>query len=125
MSELNEELQAINAQRLQLHDLLTTIFDVASAPLHLDRLTQLIAEFWGIEDRPPELLDADTYAALDDQKSHPATIIERRQSLQLLWREIRQLPRRQRVALLLNPRRALCGSRSPRRGGARIANARP
>ena len=45
--------------------------------------------------------------ALEDQKSsdiHPATIIKRRESLQLLWREICQLPRRQRVALLLNLR---------------------
>jgi hypothetical protein len=31
-------------------------------------------------------------------------MIERREWLQLIWREIRQLPRRQRVALLLNLR---------------------
>jgi hypothetical protein len=44
-------------------------------------------------------------AALDRQvgaRTDPVTIIEQRQLLQLLWREICQLPRRQRVALLLN-----------------------
>ena len=57
---LKMEWQTIDVRRLQLHDLLTTIFGVASVPLHLDQLTQLIAEFWGIEDRVPELLDANT-----------------------------------------------------------------
>ena len=73
----------------------------------IDQLTELIAEFWGIEDHPAEQLDANTYAPLDEQLGadiNPATIIERRQSLQLLWGEICQLPRRQRVALLLNLR---------------------
>ncbi|HET9712963.1 MAG TPA: hypothetical protein VFP64_13805, partial [Pyrinomonadaceae bacterium] len=104
---LNVEWQSVDVQRLELHDLLTTIFSVAHAPLDLDDLTELIAQFWGIEDHAIEPLDANTYAPLDEQASaeiNPATIIERRQSLQLLWREIGQLPRRQRVALLLNLR---------------------
>jgi len=104
---LNAEWQSVDVQRLDLDDLLTTIFSVAHAPLDVDELTELIAEFWGIEDHAVEPLDANTYAPLDEQVSaeiNPATIIERRQSLQLLWREIGQLPRRQRVALLLNLR---------------------
>jgi len=99
--------QTIDVQRLQLHDLLTTIFGVVQAPLDLDRLTELIAGFWGIEDRPIEPLDPYTHVSLDEQLGanvNPATIAERRQWLQLLWREICQLPRRQRVALLLNLR---------------------
>lgn len=110
-SEFHERLkiewQSIDVQRLELHDLLTTIFSVAHAPLDVDQLTELVAEFWGIEDHPAEQLDANTYAPLDEQLGadiNPATIIERRQSLQLLWGEICQLPRRQRVALLLNLR---------------------
>lgn len=104
---LKMEWQTIDVQRLQLHDLLTTIFSVASAPLHLDQLTELIAGLWGIEDHAAKPLDANTHGALDERVGadiNPATIIERRQSLQLLWREICQLPRRQRVALLLNLR---------------------
>lgn len=109
--ELEERLktgwQTVDVQRLQLHDLLNTIFDVAQAPIELDHLTELIAGLWGIEDHPAEPLEAITYATLDEPLSadiNPATIIERRQSLELLWREICQLPRRQRVALLLNLR---------------------
>jgi len=109
-ADLQERLKmawaTVDVQRLQLHDLLTTIFRVASAPLHLDELTELIAECWGVEDHPAEPLDANTPVALDElgAQVNPATITERRQSLQLLWREICQLPRRQRVALLLNLR---------------------
>ncbi|HEX5604434.1 MAG TPA: hypothetical protein VFX63_17860 [Pyrinomonadaceae bacterium] len=104
---LKSEWQSVDVHRLELHELLTTIFRVARAPIELDSLTELIAGFWGIEDRPAESLDVVTNAALDEQPGadiNPATIIERRQSLQLLWREICQLPRRQRVALLLNLR---------------------
>ena len=105
LARLKTEWQSVDVQRLELDELLMTIFDVARAPLDLDQLTELIAGFWGIEDHPVEPLDAVTHATLDDQLgADPATIIERRQSLQLLWREIGELPRRQRVALLLNLR---------------------
>lgn len=109
--ELKERLkihwQTIDVQRLQLHDLLITIFDVANAPLELEELTELVAEFWDIEDHPEEPLTADTGVPREAQLGadiNPAAIVERRESLQLLWREICQLPRRQRVALLLNLR---------------------
>lgn len=104
---LKVEWKSVDVQRLELHDLLTTIFSVAHAPLELDKLTELIAGFWGIEDRPAEPVDEITPTLLDEQTRadiNPATIVERRQSLRLLWREICQLPRRQRVALLLNLR---------------------
>jgi DNA-directed RNA polymerase specialized sigma24 family protein len=100
-------LQTEDVQHLQLHDLLITIFDVAQAPVDIDQLTELIAELWGIEDHAAKPLDANTHGELDErirEDINPATIIEQRQSLQLLWREICQLPRRQRVALLLNLR---------------------
>lgn len=105
---LREQLQArwetIDVQRLELHELLTNIFEVARAPLELDQLTALIAGFWQIEDKPAESLDADASASGRQvaADTHPATIIEQRELLRLLWREICQLPHRQRVALLLN-----------------------
>ena len=110
-SELQErlqtEFQTVDVQHLQLHDLLTTIFGIAHARLDLDQLTELVAGFWGIEDHSAEPLETDSYYSLDKQLAadiNLATIIERRQSLQLVWREICQLPRRQRVSLLLNLR---------------------
>lgn len=104
---LKMALQTVDVQRLRLHDLLTSIFGVAQAPLDLDQLTELIAGLWGIEDHAATPLDANMHVALDDRLGvdiNPTIIIERRQSLQLLWREICQLPRRQRIALLLNLR---------------------
>ena len=104
---LKTEWQSVDVQRLDLHELLTTICRVARGPIELDALTELIAGLWGIEDHPAESLDAVSNATLEEQPGteiNPATIIERRQSLQMLWREICQLPRRQRVALLLNLR---------------------
>ena len=103
--QLHERWQTIDVQRLQLQELLTSIFEVAQAPLELDQLTALIAGIWQIEDKPVESLDADASAVPGRQlaaETHPVTIIEQRELLQLLWREICQLPRRQRVALLLN-----------------------
>ena len=102
---LQMEWQMVDVQRLQLHHLLTTIFEVAHAPLDLDDLTGLVAGFWGIEDHPPEPLGTDRYVSLKRQvgvDTNLATVIEQRQLLQRLWGEICQLPRRQRVALLLN-----------------------
>lgn len=104
---LKVEWQTVDPQRVELDDVLTTIFSVAHAPLDIDQLTELIAGFWGIEDHLAEPLDANTQSPLSEQLAadiNPATIVERRQWLQLLWREIRELPRRQRVALLLNLR---------------------
>jgi hypothetical protein len=104
---LKVQWQTVDVQRLQIHDLLINIFDVVQAPLDLDELTELVAGLWGIEDHPAEPLTDNVCASRDEQQSadiNPATIIERRESLQFLWREICQLPRRQRVALLLNLR---------------------
>jgi hypothetical protein len=104
---LKMQLHSIDIQQMQLHDLLVTIVDVAHAPLDLDELTQIVAECWAIEDHPAEPLTANTCAPIEETltgDTNPATMIERREWLQLIWREIRQLPRRQRVALLLNLR---------------------
>jgi len=103
---LKLEWRNVDVQRLELHDLLTTIFSIKHAPLEIDQLTELIAGFWGIEDHSPEPVDVNSHTLLDELRVdiNPATIIEQRQSLEHLWREICQLPRRQRVALLLNLR---------------------
>jgi DNA-directed RNA polymerase specialized sigma24 family protein len=104
---LKMQLHSIDIQQMQLHDLLVTIVDVAHAPLDLDELTQIVAECWAIEDHPADPLTANTCAPIEETltgDTNPATMIERREWLQLIWREIRQLPRRQRVALLLNLR---------------------
>ena len=102
--QLRERWEMVDVQRLRLHELLVDIFEVAQGPLDLDQLTSLIAALQGIADHPVEALDADASIDSDRQDADHRTIIEQRQLLQLIWREICQLPRRQRVALLLNLR---------------------
>jgi hypothetical protein len=107
--QLRDLLQAnshsVNFQRLSLNELLTTIFALANAPVELDQLTAVVAELWAIEDLPVEALDVNASPALAKKSdADPVTIIEQRQLLQVLWSEICNLPRRQRVALLLNLR---------------------
>jgi DNA-directed RNA polymerase specialized sigma24 family protein len=102
---LKKEWQTVGVQRLELHNLLMTIFGVVHEPMELDQLTELVAGFWGIEDHPAEALAGDEWAPFEQGADvDHSTIIEQRQYLQLLWREICQLPRRQRVALLFNLR---------------------
>ena len=102
---LRTERQVVDVQRLKLDDLMMAIFEVVLAPLELDHLTGLVATLWGIRDRTAESFDAGGHASADqmvDVGADLETVIEQRQLLQLLWREICQLPRRHRVALLLN-----------------------
>lgn len=67
-------------------------------PLLLGELTDILAELWGISDavtsEVPETRDAAT----------PQTLFEASEQLDLLWREVKELPAQQRAALLLNLR---------------------
>ena len=101
---LRPELQAVDVQRLKLHELMMAIFKIVLAPLELDHFTALVATIWGIEDHAAESFDAGGFVPFNqtvDSSTNQETITEQRQLLQLLWREICELPRRHRVALLL------------------------
>jgi RNA polymerase sigma factor (sigma-70 family) len=80
--------------------LLAAIFDYAGGPLPLDALVNLVARLWGIEDH--EEADEEVFAHVADRRVAPGAELEGREYLRLLWDEIKQLPVRQRVALLLN-----------------------
>lgn len=102
---LRAELQAVNVERLKLHELLTAIFKIVLVPLELDHFTTLVATLSGTEDHAVQSFDEGGCASFDqtvDAGADQETITEQRQLLQLLWREICELPRRHRVALLLN-----------------------
>jgi len=71
-------------------------------PMDLDALVTLLGELWSIPLKPRgdgELLDS-----LVSTERDASSRVETRQSLTLLWQEIRALPPDQRVALLLNLR---------------------
>jgi hypothetical protein len=102
---LRTELQAVDVLRLKLHELMMAIFKIVRAPLELDHLTALVATLLSIEDHAVESFDADGFVPFNqtvNARANQETITEQRQLLQLLWREICELPRRHRVALLLN-----------------------
>jgi hypothetical protein len=104
---LAARLGTLDAHAQSTQELLRAVFRAAAQPLELEYLTALVASLWGIEDRPHESLDEEG-GALAEQLTYPqadaAAALESRQLLERLWAEIRQLPRRQRVALLCNLR---------------------
>ena len=83
-------------------DLLGRIFAAFGGPLPFDELVGIVAYFWGVDDPPA----APETSAREVQSNDfdPGMRMELRQWLAQLWTEIRELPRSQRVALLLNLR---------------------
>lgn len=105
--ELDSCFEQTDARRLKLHELLAQVFRASGRPLDLDALTAVAARALGVEDKPFESFDDGELPLsehLIDAAAGPDVLMEYRQLLELLWHEIRQLPRRQRVALLLNLR---------------------
>lgn len=104
---LSVRLRNVAAERLELDELLTFIFQTAGRPLELDQLTAAVAKLLGVEDAQVSSFDAGTNPLSErvtNQKAGPDTLFEQRQLLEELWAEIRLLPRAQRVALLCNLR---------------------
>jgi RNA polymerase sigma factor (sigma-70 family) len=105
---LQTKLQGTDIRSLKLDGLLRAIFRVWNEPIELDCLTAMIAKLLGVEDHPDEPFEDEDNGLLAEHlissQVSPDTIIEYHELLQQLWSEIRQLPRRQRIALLLNLR---------------------
>ncbi|HKQ52406.1 MAG TPA: hypothetical protein VJT74_08565 [Pyrinomonadaceae bacterium] len=98
-------LRGVAVQRLELHELIKTIFRAVGSPLGLDQLTDAVAKLQGVEDAQPIPFEAGTVPFsenLASPEASPDELIEYRQLLEQLWGEIRRLPRLQRAALLCN-----------------------
>ena len=93
-------LQSVGTNRAQLSNLLHALFDSCGGPIKLDELVNIVAEICREKDHPEEPLD--TVMNLAAPRLDFETILEQQHLLGLLWQEVCQLPRRQRVALLLN-----------------------
>src|SRR5262245_36025997 len=90
-----------------LKEALATIFTHAGGPIEFDDLVKTVAALLQITERKIESVDADsddTRVELADQETDVAWRLEKRVFLRRLWEELRQLPLRQRAALLLNLR---------------------
>jgi hypothetical protein len=84
---------------------LTAIFDSLEAPVDFDRLAGALAGFLQAADRPIQSIhELDGRLAIPSGQPDAARQTESRIFLHRLWEEVRQLPRNQRVALLLNLR---------------------
>jgi RNA polymerase sigma factor (sigma-70 family) len=83
-------------------DVVTVIFERLGGPLELDDLVGIVAQIWGVEDAPP----APEKAARDLESGDvdPAQRLDLQRWMAELWKQIRELPVPQRVALLLNLR---------------------
>jgi hypothetical protein len=97
-----------NIAHLSPADLLAALFNWVGCPIELDDLVHVVAELWGIRDEPELVASPNEeqrdglYESIADPHADVATEVEHRAYLQQLWVEIRQLPPRQRAALLLN-----------------------
>lgn len=92
-----------------LADTVAAIFNHVRGPIEFDELVSAVASLLGIADQSMESLaeDEDAVASLPDlAEPDPAWRIEKRMFLQRLWKELQQLPRNQRAALLLNLKEA-------------------
>jgi RNA polymerase sigma factor (sigma-70 family) len=90
-----------------LKEALATIFIHVGGPVEFDELVKTVAALLQITEWKIESVDADSGDAkfeLADQEADVAWRVEKRVFLQRLWDELRQLPLRQRAALLLNLR---------------------
>jgi len=93
-------------QRIGLAELLTAVFETTVAPIELDDLVNAIAEWSGIKDQTAQAnrdeRETDLPERLPDPRVSVDVQVEQRIYVQRLWSEIRELPPRQRSALLLN-----------------------
>ena len=93
-------LASVGINRAQLTSLLTALFQSCGSPVKLDELVNIVAEICGEKDQPHEALDNVVNLAAPGFDFE--TMLEQQHMLAILWKEVCQLPIRQRIALLLN-----------------------
>ena len=93
-------LTSVGIDRAQLFDLSKALFQSCGSPVQLDELVNIVADICHEKDQPDESLD--TMMQLAAPTLDFAIMLEHQHLLTLLWREVCELPYRQRIALLLN-----------------------
>ncbi len=98
------------SEQKNAYELLTAIFNWTNAPVEIDLLTSVCAEWWNVTDETVEIDAGGTNEKGEERQSfqladtRPDASVEneRRVYLEKLWNEITDLPTRQRAAVLLN-----------------------
>jgi hypothetical protein len=93
-------LTRVSIDRADLIALLKVLFQWFQSPIKLDELVNIVADICREKDQPNVPLENVLNLAAMTISSE--TILEQQTNLELFWREVCELPRRQRVALLLN-----------------------
>jgi RNA polymerase sigma factor (sigma-70 family) len=78
---------------------LDRIFNYTGHPLYFNELVKICAQLWVVDDRPQSIESLEEVARPDGDME---TALYREARLKRVWDEIRELPPRQRMALLLN-----------------------
>jgi hypothetical protein len=101
-------LHALSPARLELAEQLSLIFKELSGPVELDELATAVSHLQGIQEERAEQSsndeneEGDAASTLADTREGVETAFDRKIYLEKLWSEIRELPVRQRAAVLLN-----------------------
>ncbi|MGI8641739.1 MAG: hypothetical protein ACR2MG_17565 [Pyrinomonadaceae bacterium] len=98
------------SEQKNAYELLSAIFNWTNAPVEIDLLVSVCAEWWNVSDETVEIDAGGTNEKgeeranfqLADTRPDASIENERRVYLQRLWSEISDLPTRQRAAVLLN-----------------------
>jgi hypothetical protein len=93
-------LTSVGIDRAQLSNLVNALFQSCGTPVQLDDLVNIVADICHEKDQPDEPLDTMTQLAAPTLDFE--VMLEHQHMLALLWREVCELPGRQRLALLLN-----------------------
>jgi RNA polymerase sigma factor (sigma-70 family) len=93
-----DDLAGIASPRIR--ELLQRMFELSGGPLELTRVVDLSAELWRVPLIQQE--DVGRLDAVADPATRTDAAIAQRQKAERVWAEIRELPVRQRQALLLN-----------------------
>src|SRR5262249_4806896 len=83
---------------------LTRVFETSRGQIEIDALVEIVAQVWHIPPDPVKALDDVDLDGIPAPWHDTESAIDQQRFAKRLWEEIRILPRRQRVALLLNLR---------------------
>lgn len=103
--ELSDRSAKKAGEKLSPPDLLAAIFEHAREPVEFEALVSSVADLWQVKDLVSQSnsIDADSLAAAESS-DRLETKMDQRTHLEKLWAEIRELPLRQRMALLMSLR---------------------
>jgi RNA polymerase sigma factor (sigma-70 family) len=104
---LRKRFPGLAIERINLAELLPAVLEFLDSPIEIDELVTLIAELLGqreVQTQSDALRIDNDKSLSSDPRERLDEAFDHRARLERVWQEVRQLPPRQRAALLLNLR---------------------